>query len=61
MLKVTEIANASKNVAMVQAVWKANESHLHEVAVIDPNTGRQMALQDFLLSIINDLRTQNAE
>jgi phage recombination protein Bet len=61
MLKVTEIANASKNVAMVQAVWKANESHLHEVAVIDPNTGGQMALQDFLLSIINDLRTQNAE
>jgi hypothetical protein len=59
MLKVTEMANASKNVAMVQAVWKANESHLHEVAVIEPNSGRQMALQDFLLSILDDLKAQN--
>jgi hypothetical protein len=61
MLKVTEMANSSKNVAMVQAVWKANEAHLNEVAYIDPNGGHQMVLQDFLLSIINDLRTQNAE
>ena len=61
MLKVTEMANSSKNVAMVQAVWKANEVHLNEVAYIDPNGGHQMVLQDFLLSIINDLRTQNAE
>ena len=59
MLKVTEMANASKNIAMVQAVWKENENHLNEVAVIEPNSGRQMMLQDFLLAIIDDLKAQN--
>jgi phage recombination protein Bet len=61
MLKVTDMATASKNIAMVQAVWKANESHLNEVAAIEPTSGRQMVLQDFLLSIIDDLRTQNED
>jgi phage recombination protein Bet len=57
MQKVTEIAFASKNLAMLQAVWKASEAHLDELVMTEPQT----TLRDYLLSLKSDMEAQNAE
>ena len=59
MRKVTDIAIASKNVAMVKAVWQANETHLDEIAVVEEISGRKITLRDFFMSILEDLKVQN--